>query len=103
MRGAGRNSYTIVDGQTTILLHFRLGLGLARVQLFGVRFQMETTGRGRSKSSPPSGQSAACRCSLGAGRIASHQGPGALERKSMQYHLNELEPCVLIPQEGVTR
>lgn len=44
-----RNSYTIVDGQTTILLHFRLGLGLARGSaVWGPVSDGDHTGEGRS-------------------------------------------------------
>lgn len=50
MRGElERNSYTIVDGQTTILLHFRLGLGLARGSaVWGPVSDGDHTGEGRS-------------------------------------------------------
>lgn len=43
------NSYTIMDGQTSILLHFRLGLGLARGSaVWGLVADGDHPGEGRS-------------------------------------------------------
>lgn len=58
---------------------------------------------GQIKSSPPSGQSAACRCSSGAGRIASHQGPDCTGKKINAVPFEWVRTLCVNPSEGVTR
>lgn len=102
MRGEREgNSYTTVDGQTSILLHFGLGLGLARGSaVWGPVSDGDHTGEGRSNQAHHLVNLPHVDALQGQGVSPLIRDPIALERKSMQYHLNELEPCVLIPQKG---
>lgn len=93
-----RNSYTTVDGQTPNFFHVRLDLGLGSA--VRVRFQRRPHRGEPVRSSPPSGQSAACRCSSRAGSTSSHQEPDCTRKKTMRENVNpELKIRVSSPLE----